>query len=302
LGNALLPINIAVALLLLVINFMPDITALRVILGLPLILFFPGYALILTLFPKKDALDGIERMTLSFALSFVLVALIGLLLNYTPWGIRLTPVLYSQAGFILLMSLLAFWRQSRLPKAERYSVEGQVGFSREESKAGRVLSIVLAISILAALGVLIYTIASPRVGERFTEFYILGRARQATDYPRDFALSQGKVISVTYSQDQAVAASNGRVTMGIVNQEQEETVYEVKLTINGEPAAIYSGAGTVDILGPITLQQGQKWEEEIGFAPAQASEKQRVDFILLVGGQPYFEDPLHLWINATSAQ
>jgi uncharacterized membrane protein len=268
---------------------MPDITALRVILGLPLILFFPGYALILTLFPKKDALDGIERMTLSFALSFVLVALIGLLLNYTPWGIRLNPVLYSQSGFILLMSLLAFWRQSRLPKTERYNVEGQVGFSR-------------AISILAALGVLIYTIASPRVGERFTEFYILGRAGQATDYPRDFALSQGKVISVTYSQDQAVAASNGRVTMGIVNQEQQETVYEVKLTINGEPAAIDSGAGTVAILGPITLQQGQKWEEEIGFAPAQAGEKQRVDFILLVGGQPYFEDPLHLWINATAAQ
>jgi uncharacterized membrane protein len=302
LGNALLPINIAVALLLLVINFIPNITALRVILGLPLILFFPGYALILTLFPKKDALDGIERLTLSFALSFVIVALIGLILNYTPWGIRLSPVLYSQAGFILVMSLLALWRQSRLPPAERYTIEGQIGFSREESKAGKVLSAVLALSILATLGVLIYTIASPRVGEKFTEFYILGRAGQATEYPQDFVMSQGKVISVTYGKDQTEAAESGRVTIGIVNQEQKATAYEVKLTINGEPVPIYTAAGILDILGPITLEHGQKWEEEIGFAPVQAGEKQRVDFILLVNGQPYFEDPLHLWINTTAGQ
>ena len=40
----------------------------RVVLGLPIVLFLPGYALIATLFPRKDDLDGIERIALSFGL------------------------------------------------------------------------------------------------------------------------------------------------------------------------------------------------------------------------------------------
>ncbi|MHC1569764.1 MAG: DUF1616 domain-containing protein, partial [Candidatus Syntropharchaeales archaeon] len=37
-------------------------TPIRVILGLPLILFFPGYALIAALFPAREDLDMIERL------------------------------------------------------------------------------------------------------------------------------------------------------------------------------------------------------------------------------------------------
>ena len=63
-------------------------TMFRNILGLPLVLFLPGYALIAALFPAKSDLDGIERVALSFGLSIAVVPLIGLGLNYTPWGIR----------------------------------------------------------------------------------------------------------------------------------------------------------------------------------------------------------------------
>jgi len=45
--------------------------AIRIILGLPLVLFLPGYSLIATLFSRKDDLDGIERIALSFGLSMV---------------------------------------------------------------------------------------------------------------------------------------------------------------------------------------------------------------------------------------
>ena len=70
-------------------------TFVRTILGLFLILFIPGYSLIAALFPKKGDLDGIERAALSFGLSIAVTPLIGLALNYTPWGIRLTPILIS---------------------------------------------------------------------------------------------------------------------------------------------------------------------------------------------------------------
>ncbi|MCK4222104.1 MAG: DUF1616 domain-containing protein, partial [Dehalococcoidia bacterium] len=56
---------------------------LRIVLGLPFLLFSPGYALIAALFPKKGSLDGIERIALSFGLSIAVVPLIGLILNYT---------------------------------------------------------------------------------------------------------------------------------------------------------------------------------------------------------------------------
>lgn len=70
-------------------------SVLRNILVLPLVLFLPGYALIAALFPAKSNLDGIERTALSFGLSIAIVPLMGLGLNYTPWGIRLLPILIS---------------------------------------------------------------------------------------------------------------------------------------------------------------------------------------------------------------
>lgn len=60
--------------------------------GLPFILFLPGYALTVPLFLTKYGFDMIEWMALSFGLSIAVVPLIGLCLNYIPWGI--TPFQY----------------------------------------------------------------------------------------------------------------------------------------------------------------------------------------------------------------
>src|SRR5660397_178940 len=79
---------------------------LRTLLGIPFILFMPGYTLIAALFPGKDDLDSIERIALSFGLSIAIVPLIGLGLNFTPFGIRLIPILFSISVFILGMCLI----------------------------------------------------------------------------------------------------------------------------------------------------------------------------------------------------
>ncbi len=91
-----------------------EISPVRIILGLPLVLFLPGYALIAALFPIKDDLDGIERVALSFGLSIAITPLLGLALNYTPFGIRLAPVLIVLSVFTISLAICAYVRRSRI--------------------------------------------------------------------------------------------------------------------------------------------------------------------------------------------
>ncbi len=96
LGNGLWLANVLGWLLIIVIVLFPE-NPVRIVLGVPFVLFFPGYALITALVPRKTGMSGIERVALSFGLSIALVILIGLALNYTPFGIRLVPILSSMA-------------------------------------------------------------------------------------------------------------------------------------------------------------------------------------------------------------
>ena len=99
-----------------------EISPIRIILGLPLVLFLPGYSLIATLFPRKDDLDGIERIALSFGLSITITPLLGLALNYTPFGIRLSPVLIVLSVFTISFALGAYARRSMITDEDRFSV------------------------------------------------------------------------------------------------------------------------------------------------------------------------------------
>jgi uncharacterized membrane protein len=65
----------------------------------------------------KD-LDTIERIALSVGISIALVPMVGLLLNYTPWGINLTPSTLSLAALTLAFATAALIRehQTTTPK------------------------------------------------------------------------------------------------------------------------------------------------------------------------------------------
>lgn len=82
----------------------PSIIYLRYVLGSIFVLFLPGMSLIEALYPVENELSPLERVALSIGLSLALVPLVGLILNYTPWGIRLTPILISLT--ILTVGLL----------------------------------------------------------------------------------------------------------------------------------------------------------------------------------------------------
>jgi hypothetical protein len=82
----------------------------RYVLGSVFVLLLPGYSLIKTLFPTKE-IDNIERTALSIGMSLALVPLVGLLLNYTPWGIRLTPIALSLLSLTLILTITGLIRE-----------------------------------------------------------------------------------------------------------------------------------------------------------------------------------------------
>ena len=87
----------------------------RWVLGTLFVIFLPGYAFIEALFVNpisgKKELDQIARFALSIGMSLALVPLIGLLLNYTPWGIRLEPIAVSLSVFTLICVFVAAYRK-----------------------------------------------------------------------------------------------------------------------------------------------------------------------------------------------
>lgn len=91
-------------------------TPMRAILGFVLVLFAPGYAFVSTLFPMRNELGWIERLALSIGLSICMVVFISLGLNYTPWGLRLEPILFSISSFTLIFTSISAYRKMQMQK------------------------------------------------------------------------------------------------------------------------------------------------------------------------------------------
>jgi len=263
--NDILLINILVLLLIVIIALFPS-NILRIILGLPFVLFFPGYALMVALFPRKGDLGGVERVALGFGLSIALTILIGLILNYTPWGLSLYAILLSLTVFILATSAIAYYRRRRLAAEERFTVSFQIAVPRWAglSNPDKALTIVLALSLLAAIGALGYVVAAPKVGEHFTEFYVL-------DYPMELSLGE-----------------EATVTLGITNHEGREITYYIEVMIDG----VKNGE-----VGPLILADEEKWEQEVSFAPQLPGDDQKVEFLLYKDGETEPHETLHIFVD-----
>jgi uncharacterized membrane protein len=320
--NWLLIIDILTLFLVLSIAFVPS-SVIRIIIGLPFLLFFPGYVVIAALFPtrkdkiattdeepsdnvepassqsNKKGIDGIERIALSFGMSIAIVALIGLGLNYTPWGIRLAPVLISISAFIVIMSILAFLREYKLFALIHLTTDLHIKIPGcDSSPFNKLLTIILIVSILGAIGVLGYAVAAPKVGEKFSEFYILGSNGEADAYPTVFYMKGNLVVGVQYSDNETVFEDAiGQVTVGIINHEQQTSIYSIAITIDGQPANIYFSSSTTPRLGQLVLPQEGKWEQKIGFAPLHVGDNQKVEFLLYKDNNSKSENALHFWVN-----
>ena len=264
---------------------MPPLASLpvRIPLGLVMVLFLPGYALIAALFPRKDDIDGIERVALSFGLSIAVVPLMGLGLNYTPWGIRLVPVVISLCLFTVVMAFAAQLRRSALDQEERFSVEFRQWFRaiRSElvndhgSRIDKALTVILVVTIILSVSALVYVVVTPKQGEKFTEFYILGSKGKAYDYPTS-----------------VVPGENCTVIVGIVNHEYMPVNYTMRMAVQN----------STFLSRDVMLEDNQTWERPVSYALRRPGNNQRLEFSLYREYNftaPYRD--LHLWVNVSSS-
>ena len=257
-------------------------TFIRIILGLTMVLFLPGYALIAALFIEKDDLDGIERIALSFGLSIAVVPLLGLGLNFTPFGIRLVPILITLIFFTLIMAFIAYIRRKNLPADRQFevpfhemytSLRSEL-FTKSESKVDQILTIVLVLSIIASVSMLAYVIVTPKQGEKFTEFYILGPEGMADNYPTNLSLQQ-----------------QGNLIVGVVNHEYENMDYIMKMVMGDESIKEMQ----------VSIEHNETWEQDINFIPPYTGSDLKLNFFLYKNSN--FTEPyrsLHLWLNVSA--
>jgi uncharacterized membrane protein len=108
-------------------SYIPTLNPLRYFLGTLYTLFLPGYVLVEALYPEEKELKPLERVALSIGLSLAVVPLIGLILNYTPWGIRLNPVVVSLALYTLSIAIIALVRKYNIYKLSITIKRGRTG-------------------------------------------------------------------------------------------------------------------------------------------------------------------------------
>lgn len=270
---------ILIAIVILTLLLFPAVAftsgALRIVLALPLALFIPGYTLLSALFPRRDSLGGVERIVFSLGLSIAINILIGVILNYTPWGINPYPILISATLFVIITTFVAWYRSP--PPDEAFSVSVKINLSRWGEMAGvdKVLSLSLVVAILITLGSIGYVIAVPKQEQEFTEFYILGVDGKAENYPKQVVLGEPVELII-----------------GIVNHEGAGMSYLVDIRIDGvENKEIETES----------LANDERWEEVVSFVPQSSGVEQRVEFWLYKNGgaEPYLEEPLYLYLDVT---
>lgn len=292
-------------------------TPLRVVLGLPFVLFIPGYAFIAALFPEagappaseednkesdRDGIDGIERVALSFGLSIAVVPLIGLVLNFTPFGIRLIPIVVSVSVFTIGATAIAANRRRALPAEDRFNVPyrswleaAQSELFEPESRLDGALNVLLVLSLLLAVSSVAYAVTVPKQGEAFTESYLLTEQEDgslvADDYPTEFTVGESKPIIA-----------------GIVNHEHQQTSYSMVVEI--QQVQFINNSTVVEETEELqrfqtTLRDGERLHKRLNITPSMAGDRLRLAFLLYKGDPP--QNPTvesayretHLWVNVT---
>lgn len=239
-----------------------------------LMVFFPGYAITVIMYPGRDEVNLWERFGLSVMLSLIVTLLFAAVSHYK--GTSTISLLVMVSILTMVLALMAIFSAARLVENDSFygylkELFGKLhastwGRGDLTGKMSVVLIILLALSIMTT----VYLVANPNPGESFTEFYILGANGTASGYPTNIT-----------------AGKNQSVIIGLVNHEHKTTDYTMVVQSNGTNMTTQN----------ITLQANQKLEVPYKFT-MKSSGKKEIQFLLYkLPDRKNVYLSLHLWVN-----
>ena len=237
------------------------VTVIRLLVGIPLLLFIPGLLVTITLFPKRGDLKTLERVSLSIVVSIVVTIADGVLLLLTI-GLNFVSVLVSMLIIVASLALISLLRVRNLPESDRLAV-------RNVSNPSRGIMVVVAIFAVVALIGVMFASSIKSDQESFSEFYVLDENGKTLDYPKN-----------------VTAGDTGNVIVGITNREASTNTYRYTILLNN--STIYTSNN-------ITLKRGENHEELVNIPFLSTGKGQKLEFILRDAIGKSYE--LHLWVN-----
>jgi len=157
-----------------------------IILGLPFIFIFPGYLVVLAMFPERGSMNLAERIALTVGLSVFILPGLGLVLNFTPFGILHQSVLASVIIFSAILSPVIWYRRKNLSTEMMFPPALDLKYKLNPGKSGSIqlllyIGIIVILVAIAYMFILFISIEQPT--EKFTELEILDEANDLIENP-----------------------------------------------------------------------------------------------------------------------
>lgn len=246
----------------------------RILIIFPYVLFIPGYLVTAVLFPKTGDLENLNRISLSVGLSIIIVPLIGLLQNWLPWGITLLPMMLSLTLFDAVLMVLGWSRRRKLPEEQRFTLAFNINIEKLKIKfkSNKIIySILLTIVLTIVTALIFMLIFPPKAGKCFTEFYITGKNGTVAGLPKQLQVGAEEAVTVT-----------------VINNEYQKTVYRIEIRLDGK---------VIQSISDISLKNNEKWENVVSIKADKASSPAKVEFLLFRNKDTAPYRQLRLWVD-----
>lgn len=269
----------------------------RTVLALPLVVLLPGYALLAVLFPRRQegnrarrnstgggpaTLTHLERFALSLTTSLALVPATAFVVNFTPFGVGLWPVLFAVCGLTVGLTIAAYLARVSVEADSRYRVPigppalvrtALVGRSDDLSKPAPFepstgTQRLFNVAFLAGLVVLAATVGFVAVtpaGDQgpFTEFYLLTASDDGgyttENLPHEFTRGQSRSLYVA-----------------VGNHEGESVEYTVVVQLAGEELSVFR----------VGTEAGETRRVRRSITPTRTGDRLDMAFLLYRGAPP----------------
>ena len=281
-------------------------------LGVPVVTFLPGYAVVAAAFPQAHAitpgesawafdrrLRPRERAALSFGMSLLVVPLV--LVGQSLAGFGLTPPATAGTLTLWICACLAVFaiRRHRLPESEKHRPLSRRPLRRalttlgDANRSAQLGVVALALSVLVAVVVLSTALVAPPAGDGYTRLSLLGGNESDTlvggEFPEEVAANDSLSITPVVENNERSARSY-RLD---VRFQQVNTTGELSVT-NQSVAATRE----------LTVADGATWQEPVTVSPGVTGENVRLLVTLTESGSgggatdaPYRQT--YLWLNVT---